>query len=301
MKKYLLGLVVVTLVACHSNEHSTNKETSTELMFPYASKVFNWKNIEKQNPGLMSSFVKQTPSLLRNEYDFYTAQGEEHTEKEFESNCHILDINNDGVDDIIYTGSTGSEGEEVVIFLNTKGEFKQVLKQVQYIVKLDFQDHKLFRLYIEDTGCCDEWIDFHRVYQIKYNNNIPEFNTALLTSSFHTARFPRKYFSKPIHFNVLNDNYKMHLEPSVSDTIIDDFTYPGHSFKTNNNIDTLVKGTKGRAIAAQKDETGRVWWLVEIDQSYAGYGNLFYEQQGDSMHRASKIGWISSRYLKKAD
>ncbi|HEY2582094.1 MAG TPA: hypothetical protein VGI43_09810 [Mucilaginibacter sp.] len=240
------------------------------------------------------------PTLLKYEYEFYIgAGGQDHTEKEFENNCHIVDFNNDGLDDVIYTGSTGSEGRVVIVFLNTGNGFKEVLKQEQDIVKLDFKDNKLFRLYIKDKGCCDAWIDFNRIYQVDYIDKIPQFNTIYLTSNLHIARFPKKYLKEPIYFEVLHDNYKMHLEPRIDDTIADDFTFPGSSFKASNNVDTLIKGTKGRAIAKQSDNTGRVWWLVEIDSSYKDYGNLFYEQQGDTIHTASKIGWISSRYVKK--
>ena len=299
MKRYLLGIAIL-LAACHSNNNSgVAKPGKDYIMFPF-NDTLNWKGIEKNNDILKAAFEKAAPTLLKYEYELYTgAGGEYYTTKDFEKSCHILDINNDGLDDIIYTGSTGSEGTEVAVFLNTNSGFKMVLKQVQRIAKLEFKNDKLFRLYINDDGCCDAWVDFNRVYEVNYNNATLQFSTVYLTSIQHISRYPKEYFKTPIHFEVLNNHYKMHLEPNAADTIMNDFTFPDHPFKANNVVDTLMKGTKGRAIAAKTDKTGRVWWLVEIDTSYKDYGNLFYEQAGDSLTKASKMGWISSRYVKR--
>ncbi len=122
-----------------------------------------------------------------------------------------------------------------------------------------------------------------------------------LTSNQHNSQFPKKYFNTPIYFEVMNDNYKMHLAPKIDDTIVNNYTIAGHSFKANNIIDTLIKGTRGRAIAAETDNTGRVWWLVELDANSKTAGHLFYEQGGDKTNKASKIGWISNRYVKKLE
>ncbi len=183
MKKLLFGLIIL-IIACNSKTEKTNSNqskakiqssTKEEILFPFEDTTFNWAGIEKKNDVVKLQFVKTAPTALSDEYDFYTNQSNYTNKKEFEQNCHVIDFNNDGVDDIIYTGSTGDEGNEVVVFLNTKEGFKKVLKQLQQITKLEFKNNKLFRLYIRDTGCCDAWVDFNRIYQIDYQNNIPQF------------------------------------------------------------------------------------------------------------------------------
>jgi len=261
-------------------------------MFPFED-TFSWKGIGKRDDALIALFVKQAPVLLKSEYEFYG--NAYHPEKEFENECHVIDFNNDGVNDIIYTGSTGGEEREVAIFLNTKNGFQKVFKQAQYIKKLDFKDHKLYRLYIFDDGCCAAYNDFNRIYQVDYKDKTPQFTLIYLTANTHNAYFPKKYFNRPIYFEVLNNNYKMRDSAAVDDTTkngMGGITFLG------NNIDTLSKGAKGRAIASQTDKTGRVWWLVEIDSAYRKYGNLFYQPEGEK-YPTSKMGWISSRYVKR--
>ncbi len=265
-------------------------------MFPFRDTTFTWKSVEKQNAVLKQRFINASSALLKNERDFYSNEFEPITK--FYGAIHILDINNDGLDDVIYAGSTGGEGNEVVVFLNTKDGFKKVFRGLQYVRKLEFKDGKLFRLYILDDGCCAEWIDFNRILQLEYQDGVPKFNTIYLTSNTSGAYFPKVYFDKPVSFEVLNNEYKMRDSAGIDDTTKSGMG--GIPFK-GNNIDTLMKGTKGRAIAAQTDKTGRVWWLVEIDNHYRDYGYLFYEQSGDTTERASHMGWISSRYVKKLD
>lgn len=296
MKK-IIFIILVLFTACTSKKSAEpNKPTESkkaEILFPFGFTTFSWKGIEKQDEILKAQFVKQAPVLIKSEYEFYNTPG--NTEKIFGDYCHVLDINNDGLNDIMYIGSTGGEGSEVVIFLNTKNGFKNIFKQLQHIKKLEFKENRLSRLYIYDDGCCADYNDFNRIYEVNYNSNIPKFNTIYFTANTHKAYFPKKYFNEPIYFQVLNNNYKMRDSAAVDDTTKNGMG--GIEF-IGNNIDTLNKGTKGRAIASQTDKTGRVWWLVEIDSSYHAYGNLFYKQEGEK-RTTSKMGWISSRYVKQ--
>ena len=265
-------------------------------MFPFGSKNVNWKGIEKRDDELKAQFIKQEMTLLKQEYEYYQEAGR--TERDFKKECHVLDINNDGLNDIIYTGSTGGDGFEVLVFLNTAKGFKEIFKEVQYLRKIELKDNKLYRLYILDDGCCADYVDFNKIYQLDYLSDAPKFKLVYLTSNLHNGYFPKKYFSSPVYFEVLNDNYKMRKSPIIDDTTknaVQDIQFKG------NNIDTLMKGTKGRAIASQTDKTGRVWWLVEIDTTYKKFGVLFYDPLGDSTHTASKMGWISSRFVKRLD
>jgi hypothetical protein len=281
----ILGL----FAACHSNYQP--KTEKTEIMFPFGDPTFNWKGIEKQDDNLKAVFNKQLPTLLKDEYSIYTYE-----KKDILKDCHLVDINNDGVNDIIYNGSSGGEGSEVTIFFKTKDGFKNIFKQIQHIKKLEFKENKLYRLFIYDDGCCADYNDFNKIYQTDYSGNIPRFNLIYLTANTHRAYFPKKYFDKPIYFEVLNNNYKMRENPKIDDTSKNGMG--GIEF-IGNNIDTLNKGTKGRAIANETDKTGRVWWLVEIDSAYNSYGDLFYHSQFETKYTASRMGWISSRYVKK--
>lgn len=296
MKKILFAIIVI-LTACRSKP-PLEASDNIEIMFPFGDTTFNWKGIEKEDDNLKAMFKKQAPILIKEEYDNYQ-QGEPKNLTDLKGNCHIVDFNNDGLNDIIFTGPTGGEEFEVNIFLNTPSGLKSVLKRNEFIKKLEFKNHRLFRIYIQDTGCCDEYIDFNSVYEVSYEGAVPHFRVVYLTANMDHSYMPKKYFDKPIHFVVMDDKYKMRMTPNVADTVIDDFSFPGRKFKTENIIDTLVKGTKGRAIASQTDNTGRIWWFAEIDSAYKKYGHSFYEQRFDPKLRSSRMGWISSRFVKQ--
>jgi hypothetical protein len=298
MKRVAL-IILVLFCACHSKDEQVSSKKDM-IMFPFGDNKFSWKGIEKQNSELKNRFMKQEASMLfKYEHEIYNNKeggSDGFQEIDFRNAFHVIDVNNDGLDDFVYTGSTGGEGTEVAIILNTGKNFKLVFKQIQHIVKLELKDNKLYRLYLLDDGCCADYVDFYQVYQANYKTDTPQFDLVYLSSAITSTEFPKHYFKAPLHFKVLNDNYKMRENPFIDDTLKNGI--PGFEF-LGNSVDTLNKGTTGRAIAAKTDKTGRVWWFAEIDTSHTDHGNLFYEHKIWNTQTASKMGWISSRFVKK--
>lgn len=311
--KYTIAIIIIALFAScnskNSNARSQDKvgaETNLPL-YPYGEPLFKWESVEKQNDPLKEKFVKLAPKVFFNEYNSYHQySASTKTQAEFKKEIHVLDFNGDGLDDIVYEGKSGGEPQEVAFILNTGDGFKVVFRETQRINKLDFINHKLTNAYFEDWGCCEDYIDFYKIYHLEYNGADPVFKNTYTTASINSTYYPKKFLKKPIYFLILNDNYKMRLAPIIDDTTVKDNKIPEMTI-IGNTIDTLNKGTKGRAVAAQSDKTGRVWWLVEVDRDYSAYGFFFYEQEAntfykesaDTTHRAAKMGWISSRYVKK--
>jgi hypothetical protein len=272
-------------------------------MFPFGKTGFSLKAIEKQNDALKECFIKQGKAFFLDE-QYYQHDGtysfRDKTGKSFREALHFVDLNNDGLDDIIYTGYSGGEGTEVAILLNTTAEFKMLFKQQGDIINLEFKDKKLFRIATRSYPCCMDYLYFNRIYEVKHVKNNIDFKLVYLTSYTEKTVTPKSYFTKPVYFEVLNNGYKMRSGPKIDDTTKNNDREGGKGL-IGNNIDTLNKGTRGRAIATQTDNTGRVWWLVEIDRGYLAYGNLFYEQNNNKKETASKMGWISSRFVKTID
>jgi hypothetical protein len=300
MKRAAL-VILVLFCACHSKDEQVSSKKDV-LMFPFGDNKFSWKGIEKQNDELKNRFMKQEASVLfKYEHEIYNQReggSEGFHEKDFRDAFHVIDVNNDGLDDFIYTGSTGGEGNEVAVVLNTGKSFNIIFKQLQHIVKLELKDNKLFRLYLLDDGCCADYVDFYQVYQANYKADTLQFDLVYLSSAITGTEFPKRYLKTPIRFKVLNDNYKMRENPFIDDTLKNGI--PGVEF-LGNSIDTLNKGTTGRAIAAKTDRTGRVWWFAEIDTTHTDHGNLFYEHSGFNSSAATKMGWISSRFVKQTN
>ncbi|HEY9000899.1 MAG TPA: hypothetical protein VIM89_06080 [Mucilaginibacter sp.] len=308
-KLYGIKCAIVITIALFSNCNSKTDQSSYLPLFPYSdAQRFNWTSLEKQNAPLKERFIKLASHLLENEYPTYCTDQDitKLRRAEFEKTLHVLDFNGDGLDDIIYEGNSGGEPQEVAFLLNTGNDFKLVFRETQSVAAMRFTDHKLTNVYFVDSGCCEDYIDFCKVYNVKYDDGALKFVNTYTTASINSTYWPKKFLNHPIYFEVLNNNYKMRLAPVIDDNTINDRAIPQDSL-IGNTIDTLNKGTKGRAVAVQTDKTGRVWWLVEIDRDYSSYGhyfyeqdaNLFYKESEDTTHKAAKMGWISSRYVKK--
>jgi hypothetical protein len=91
---------------------------------------------------------------------------------------------------------------------------------------------------------------------------------------------------------VLNDKYYLRLTPEI-DTVDQVFA---EDMQPDNIIAEFKKGTRGTAYGQSKDETGRVWWFVEINPNDKPVKSFFY----DVNEKPTKLkGWMSSNYLKK--
>ena len=83
------------------------------------------------------------------------------------------------------------------------------------------------------------------------------------------------------NFTVLNNNYNLRYSPEILNEPCE--KYPNGTNYCGNQYLTLRVGTKGTAISKSTDETGRVWWLVQIPIN----------------SKKSRIGWLSSKYVEK--
>jgi hypothetical protein len=63
----------------------------------------------------------------------------------------------------------------------------------------------------------------------------------------------------------------------------------------DNIIAEFKKGTKGKALGEKIDNTGRIWWFVEIDSAFKPSNSMFYDIDNTKLK-----GWMSSKYLKRS-
>lgn len=94
-------------------------------------------------------------------------------------------------------------------------------------------------------------------------------------------------------FVVRNDKYKLREQPVIDDKHDEqESDFEGMPIY-GNALAEFGKGSKGEAIAEKPDETGRVWWFVIMDGDAKVEYDRFYGDQ-----KASKAGWMSSRFLE---
>lgn len=202
-----------------------------------------------------------------------------------------VDLNNDGLYDVVYSGPNGGESNIVYFFIQTNSGFEKVFEAMQGVNKVTWSGELLDKVLISDWGCCAEIHLINSVFEVDYDNQ----NKPVFTKIYQTIEVdeylvkPKHFFKEPIEFEVDNEDYKLRLSP-----LIDDTTNCQWLDLAGNTIATLRTGTQGIALASKTDETGRTWWYVAIEQNE----NVKTSILPTTDYPSTKIiGWLSSRYV----
>jgi hypothetical protein len=162
---------------------------------------------------------------------------------------------------------------------------------------MEWRDKRLYKLYIDDWGCCADYRDTKRIYEITYDKaNFPSFVKMYQGMSIYQEEKPDTLLDKPLRFEVLNDHYNIRSIPAVDDTSEQIWTAENDLPFVGNVIGKLPKGARGTAIAKKTDATGREWWYVEMDEEFFPLGLAFTKRDED--YPTKVIGWVSSRFVK---
>lgn len=286
MRQLLLIFFALTLLSCSTHKRPGKNETFH--FFTFRDKI-DWtkydRSISDNDKELYAQKIKDQFSYFFNEQ---AITGEGHTLKDFINKLHFIDLNGDKNLDIIYEGWSGSESDNTQIFINKNGHITKVFEAFQYIESLDFdKNEKLISFTILDFGCCAEYIEYETKFSVTDN-----FETSILLQrakpSFTTP--PQVLFSEPVKFTTISDEYTLRSSPIIDDTSTVIYDAPNKG----NAIAKFSKNSSGQAWAEQKDNTGRTWWLVEMNPIEKLSYNLVYYK--DTIP-PREIGWMSKRYL----
>jgi hypothetical protein len=266
-----------------------------ELTFPIR-KDFAWGSVEKQvSKAEIDEFIKETPD----EFGYYRQEVTNYHSYNLDSLrlcLHFLDINGDNLLDVIFDGQSGGEPREIEIFINKGDGYKKVFSDMQAISKLEWRDNRLSKLYIFDWGCCDDYVDYGKIYQTVFDKtNVPDLVQIHQEASIHFGEKPDTLLEKPTRFVVLNNNYNIRFAPIIDDTSGQIWDDERNRQFHGNIIGKLSKGAKGHALGKKTDSSGREWWYVEIDEEYFPVGFAFTKE--NEKYPTKVIGWISSRFV----
>jgi hypothetical protein len=258
-----------------------------DLFFPLKNE-FSWSGIEKPNKVLKTRFIKNSPK----EFEYYRQNDKNFPSlKDLDSCLHVFDINDDGLDDILFDGWY-FETNIIQIFLNNGKTFNKVLSEFQGIVKMIIENNKVSKIYIQDWGCCCEINTINKVFSVNYNSDIPKFELLNQQKFLHVFELPDKYLDKPIKFSVLNNNYNIRFAP-----IIDDSTEIDECEQFIGNVIGKVQNSaEGYCLAQKTDSTGRIWWYVAFKPETKIKSVFKYYSKYEP--KEYKLGWISSRFVK---
>jgi hypothetical protein len=254
---------------------------------------YNWRGIDnRQTMDFKEHFIEYAKQngLLKAEFDIYEAN---RGLGSVWNNLHVVDINGDKLDDIIYSGSSGGESNVVKFFMQNEDGFELIFNVYQGIVRVEWENRSIRTIMSRDWGCCADFRVISAVYEVNFTDRVPKFAKIYQSIEYEFMRKPLEYFEEPIIFSVDNEVYKLRAFPEINDSTLINADFNEH--RLGNAIGILSQGTKGKAYGKYLDETGRVWWYVEIDSGYQVIDNALY--MGDLKYPTHVIGWISSRYV----
>lgn len=264
--------------------------TKVDLFFPLKKwgARYNWKSIEIKDNQLKSKLIRQNSK----EFTYYMEKSEFGPKmKDLMTDLHVIDLNNDNLNDIVFDGYSGGEPFEIMFFLNDGNKFRKIFTGYQGITKIEFENKILSKVYMQDWGCCTEYLISNSIYSVNSKNL--DFELLSKSKYFIDSDLPNKYFKEPIEFCVKNNNYNLRLNPYIDDNS-NSHGYEGQTIK-GNIIGKLQMGTDGFALGEKKDSKGRNWWFVAIPSQSKIMNSLFYDSENETSY---KLGWISSRFVE---
>lgn len=260
--------------------------------------VYNWAAVETKMPKeKVNLFINAFPK----EFEMYRRESDIYTHDSLIKSLHFVDVNGDGKDDVFFDGQSYGEPRLIELFIKTTQGYKKVFSEMQGIAKIDWEDHKIKRLYINNWGCCSDYQETNKIFELSFNQQgLPSFKQVYqsVTCYLMVAKRPDSLFEKPIRFEVLNENYNIRITPKIDESYIGPWNQGVEDEKKlikSNSIGRLPKGMIGTALGKKTDATGREWWYVEVDEQYKPDTAVFYLE---NKFPTRVIGWISSRFVK---
>jgi hypothetical protein len=211
---------------------------------------------------------------------------------------HLIDLNKDGIDEIIFAGPSWEEGYTVDIFKKEKNAYTKIFSERQSLTDILVTQDQLY-LYISDPGCCAEYSTIQKIFKTDINLSNNSFQQTYQSQFINGTKLPDSLFKKNIGFRVTLEGYKVRLEPKMDDSTTK-FYDDMNEFKPSGNvIAKLPKNTAGNALGYMTDRSGTKWWFVEIDQN-ARLRNVKYDRTDQTKKYPTRIrGWINSKYIQK--
>lgn len=263
--------------------------------YPITNSLFNWKKYEQTDKKQILAFIKIQKSYFQkfDNKDEYSSL----TMDTLIKSLHIIDLDKDGIAEVIFDGPSGGEGNEIIIFQKINGKYQQVFTGIQSIVDIQWQNNGNTKIYISNFGCCADYTVTQKIFKLtKIENNKIKLIKVYQSLLFFNGSQPDSLFFKPLRFRVMVDNYKLRHTPKLDDSSAQPWDGDNDSSKPIGNIiATLPKNTFGYALGYKADKSGRQWWYVEIDEQ-SSLRNI--KLDSEIIFPSKLVGWTSSTYLE---
>jgi len=275
----------------------TYAQSSNESYYPIASPSYIWKT--PSNKLEITNFLKTEKSKYFNYFNKDSISfGYDFTKTGLLNALHTLDLNKDGVDEIIFNGLSDEEGNKTEIFQKINNKYVNVFSTRQNIVDIKLSDTASY-LFITDPGCCAEYSIIQKIFKMNIPSQAISFNQIYQSQLLNSTVKPDNVFQTPIPIKITVDKSKLRFQPKLDDTATQFYDLMGDLKPTGNVVANFKTNTKGLALGDKTDSLGNKWLYVQLDLGY--YLNNF--KLDDRIGELSKfytkiIGWVSDQNIK---
>jgi hypothetical protein len=249
-----------------------NRGRLIQYLFKISGEI-DWSSFEK-----VIDFEKKKEIILTlGREEFYNNQLYTDYKEEYASHYHIIDLNNNGLLDILYNAADGADSDLIMIWENTGNGYERIFHQNGVIKYLEILKNGS-RIVVDNFTFSD--IYYGKIQEYWISNN-----SAILTKEYQymdNLIIPPELYDI-YSFKTINENYNLRTSPRIFNQPCDE--YPDGKFYCGNIVSELKSGTTGKAIFAYQDENERIWWFSIINIA----------------NNISELGWISSRFVEPID
>ena len=209
---------------------------------------------------------------------------------------HIVDVDNDGLNDIVYSGFCGTTGSVTSIYRFNGVSFEQLIKVIGVIHQVSkFDSNERFSFTLRNYACCGGFENVLEKYVLILENGKLKYQVQSRETYVDETEFPNFYFEKPIVFRSIIEKLQLRFSP-----IIDDTTYIARPFDARGNEVTFYpKNSIGYAVAQKKDITGKIWWFVKMNNKNI-LGKEWTSKAGDNSEEPTfTLGWINFENVER--
>jgi hypothetical protein len=209
----------------------------------------------------------------------------------FVNHLKVVDLNGDSIGDIIYSGPTGGVASEVVFLIHDNKNYRKILTIEQGIVKVEWENNRIKKIFSHDWGCCASINLINTVYNFNYDSvNFPHIKK--IFQSIEYERMEKPLVDTTFDFKVNGNVAALRFSP-----IIDDTSFFFGDRKIGNKIGIVKNGARGRVFGLKKTKSGDIWWYVIIVPTDVKVQNILYMKDLDFPTHV--IGWLKRDDLIK--
>ena len=211
----------------------------------------------------------------------------------------IVDLNNDGKDDLIYSCSCG-ELLCIRVYLQIKGEYVKVIDTVCTSYDL-ITDGKNKNLRLTEYSCCGESpFTLYQTYHFNQTSAILVEDYIITNKEYTKGKMitPSSYLKEFYYVKTLNDNYNLRFSPDLlpfDGSNEENFLF---TCQPLTNIIATIKIGARLKVLSELPAGQRTWLYVEVEEN--ALKDKCYITDFDSTNEHHSIrGWISNRYVEK--